>query len=338
MPKKSIKTLIISDSHRSDVRGIWCFNYLAKNIKLGYIGPKHHIAGLKIIGLFMNYLRKYALTYFFSPKWDVVISNSFLEGFGLSIFQLFGLRRGTKHIIIDQAVSSANPILYPFFRLVVSRASKIICFTTKQADWWNNQLGFNKAIFVPYAIIGKKNSISTIEKDYIFSGGGSSRDYATLVRAANNVAASFIIVALKDPVTRKTSLEGITLPSNVTVLQSRPHDQFFKLIQESKIMIIPLKDIPHVGGQKVLLETFSTGKPVITTRTAGMEDYVEDGKTGILVSPNNPDELKIAINSLLKDDHLRKLIGSNARKAFETTYNPVEIGKRVSEIIEEVSS
>ena len=338
MKNKTIRTLILSDYPRSDAREIWCFNYLKKQIKLGCLGPKQPTTGMKFIHLVISYLRKYSLVYFFSPKWDVVISNSFLEGFGLALFQLFGLRRGIKHIVIDQAALSANPLLYPIFRIVMARVSKIICFTNLQANWWNKQLGSNKAVFIPYAILDEKNVVSTRQKNYIFSGGGSSRDYATLVRAARDLEILFVIVSLRDPLTRKTSLEGIKLPRNVSVQSPVPHDQFLKLIRESKIMIIPLKDVLHVGGQKVLLEAFAAGKPVIVTRTAAMEDYVKDGKTGILVKPHNPEELKEAISSLLQNENLRKYLGHNARKEFETTYNPREIGKKVSELIEEVVS
>ena len=339
MKNNSIKTLVISDSPiAGNAKGIWCFNYLPKHVKLGSIEPEHLLANMTFMGIMMKYLRTYALTYLFSPRWEVVISSSFVDGLGLSIFQLLGLRRSTKHIIIDQAALSINAALYPILPIVMRRASKIICYTSAQANWWKKKLGSNKAVFIPYAIEDRGNMCATGEKDYIFSGGGSSRDYATLVRAAKDVKAPFIIVAVKDPVTRKTSLEGIPIPINVTIHSMLPRDQFLQLIRESKIVVIPLKDTIRAGGQSVLLEAFAAGKPVIATRTSGMEDYVEDGKTGILVKHNSPKELKIAIYSLLQNENLRKYLGHNARKAFETTYNIREIGKRVSEIIEEVIS
>ena len=335
MKDNSIKTLVISCAPISDVRGIWCFNYLSKKIKLGSIQPKVLMSEQKGINLIMNYLRKYALIYRYSPKWDVVISTSFLDGLGLSVFQLFGFRRGVKHIIIDQAALSTNAMLHPILPILMHNVHKIICYTTTQANWWKKRIGSNKSVFIPYAISDKAKGLATKEKDYVFSGGASSRDYATLVRAVSGSEIPVIICACRDPVTRKTSLEGIPVPSNVSVIPMLPHDQFFKLIRESKIVVIPLKDVPRAGGQSVLLESFAAGKPVIATGTAGMKDYIEDGKTGILVKPNSPKELKLAISSLLENENLRKYLGRNARKAFETTYNLREIGRRVSEIIEE---
>jgi len=293
---------------------------------------------MTFIGVIMKYLRTYALTYLFSPRWNIVLSTSFAEGIGLSFFQLLGLRRGTKHIIIDQAALSINTALYPILPIIMHRISKIICYTSAQANWWNKKLGSNKAVFIPFAISERPNMLATGEKDYIFSGGASSRDYATLVRAAKDVKSPFVIVAIKDPVTRKTSLEEISIPSNVSIHSMLPREQFLQLIRESKIVVLPLKDTIRAGGQTVLLEAFSAGKPVIATKTAGMEDYIEDGKTGILVKHNSPKELKVAINSLLQNKKQRIYLGQNARKAFETTYNIKKIGKRLSEIFEEVIS
>ena len=335
MKDNSIKTLVISCAPISDVRAIWCFNYLSKKIKLGIIQPKFLTSEQKRINVIMNYLRKYALIYIYSPKWDVVISTSFLDGLGLSAFQFFGFRRGIKHIIIDQAALSANAKLHRILPIFMHNVNKIICYTTTQANWWKKRIGSNKSVFIPYSISDRAKGLAIKEDDYVFSGGASSRDYATLVRAVSGSEIPVIICACKDPVTRKTSLEGIPVPSNVSVKPMLPHDQFFKLIRESKIVVIPLQDVPRAGGQSVLLESFAAGKPVIATRTDGMKDYIEDGKTGILVKPNDPKELKEAIFSLLQNETLRKSLGHNARQAFETTYNIQKIGRIVSEIIEE---
>lgn len=338
MKKNSIKTLVITDSPIVHVKGIWCFNYLSKKIKLGSIEPKHLIIDMSFFGIIKKYIRTYVLTLLFVNRWDVVISTSFAEGLGLSILQLFGLRRNVKHIIIDQAALTINAALHPIFPIIMNQVNKIICYTSAQANWWKKRIDPKKAIFIPYVIEEREKLLSTVEKDYIFSGGASSRDYATLVRVTKKVNSQFIIVAVKDTVTRKNSLEGISIPSNVKVHSMLPRNQFLQLIRESKIVVLPLKDTIRAGGQSVLLEAFAAGKPVIASRTAGMEDYIEDGKTGILVKHNNPEELKIAINSLLQNEKLRKYLGKNARKAFETTYNIKEIGKRVSKIFEEAAS
>jgi glycosyltransferase involved in cell wall biosynthesis len=336
--KDEIKTLVISDSPIANVQGIWCFNHLSKNIKLGLIKPKQLMIKMSFFRLIMKYLRIFTFTYFFSPNWDVIISTSFADGFGLSIFQLLGFRRKTKHIVIDQAALSANTFFYPILPIIMRWVSKIICYTSAQANWWKSRLGSNKAVFIPYAIEERVDMQGTDEKEYIFSGGASSRDYATLIKAAKKIKMHFIVIAVKDSVTRKNSLEGISIPQNVSVYPMIPREKFLKLIRESKIVVIPLEKTIRAGGQSVLLEAFAAGKPVIASRTAGMEDYIEDGKTGILVPYNNPKELEKAICLLNQNENLRKNLGKNARKAFETKYNIKKIGNQVSKLLEEVIS
>ena len=64
----------------------------------------------------------------------------------------------------------------------MNQVNKIICYTSAQANWWKKRIDPKKAIFIPYVIEEREKLLSTVEKDYIFSGGASSRDYATLVR------------------------------------------------------------------------------------------------------------------------------------------------------------
>ena len=49
-------------------------------------------------------------------------------------------------------------------------------------------------------------------------------------------------------------------------------------------------------------------KPVISTKSHGIPYTVQDQKTGILVEPENPNQLADAIKKLLDDDDLRMII------------------------------
>ena len=72
----------------------------------------------------------------------------------------------------------------------------------------------------------------------------------------------------------------------------------------------------------VQLEAMKFGKPVINTNLGTGVNYVSiGGKTGLTVEPDNIEELSDAINSLLIDDDLRKIYGTNARKRVEQYFN-----------------
>jgi len=68
------------------------------------------------------------------------------------------------------------------------------------------------------------------------------------------------------------------------------------------------------GLPNALLEAMALGKPIIVTRCSKqIEKIIENGKSGILVSPGNSKALKNAIVKLLGDKELQKKIGEEAK-------------------------
>lgn len=67
------------------------------------------------------------------------------------------------------------------------------------------------------------------------------------------------------------------------------------------------------GVPNAVLEAFSAGLPVVATKVDGVEEAVDDGRTGLLVEAGSPDELAAAIERLLADDDLRSRLAANGR-------------------------
>lgn len=63
----------------------------------------------------------------------------------------------------------------------------------------------------------------------------------------------------------------------------------------------------------VLIEAMSHGKPIVASRIGGIVDAVEDGETGLLVPPNDPEALADALLKLLEDPGLAVKFGGNGR-------------------------
>lgn len=55
-----------------------------------------------------------------------------------------------------------------------------------------------------------------------------------------------------------------------------------------------------------LLDAMASARPIVATRTGGIPEVVEDGETGLLVPPRNPQALAHAIVRLLRDEPLRQ--------------------------------
>ena len=62
-----------------------------------------------------------------------------------------------------------------------------------------------------------------------------------------------------------------------------------------------------------LVLAMGAGLPVIATRVAGIPEVVEDGVSGLLVSPGNSEELGQALARVVEDAALRRTLGERAR-------------------------
>jgi glycosyltransferase involved in cell wall biosynthesis len=81
------------------------------------------------------------------------------------------------------------------------------------------------------------------------------------------------------------------------------------LLQASDIFL--LASIGEAFGL-VLTEAMACGVPVIGTRSGSLPEVVEEGKTGLLVSPNDAKGFAAAIESLGEDQELRRAMGREA--------------------------
>jgi len=84
------------------------------------------------------------------------------------------------------------------------------------------------------------------------------------------------------------------------------------------------------------VEAMACGVPVITTSGGALPEVVDDGKTGLMVPPGNPEELARAIKVLLDDAGLRRRLGANGRDTVQRRFTWIEATKQIVEIYEEV--
>jgi len=69
----------------------------------------------------------------------------------------------------------------------------------------------------------------------------------------------------------------------------------------------------------------SCGVPVIASDVKGINNMLENGVTGILVPPKQPDQLSTAIKYLLENDDKRKFLSQNAREYAIKHFSNVEM-------------
>ena len=91
------------------------------------------------------------------------------------------------------------------------------------------------------------------------------------------------------------------------------------------------------GMSNVLLESCSTGRPIMTTMRAGCREIVEDGRNGFLVKQQDAEDLIEKVEKFLALPYAeRKAMGDAAREKAEREFDRNIVVKAYLEAIEEV--
>jgi glycosyltransferase involved in cell wall biosynthesis len=170
------------------------------------------------------------------------------------------------------------------------------------------------------------------ENPFILSMGAANRDYKTFLKAVEKLKIRTIIVARHD------SLQNLTIPSNVEILSGLSRIECHRLAQKALINVVPLLDTPTASGQVTVVEAMQMIRPVIATKCVGSEDYIQDGKTGLLVKPCVVEELTEAIDKLWSDTTYRNQIAKAAGQYAIDNFSDEVAGTKLGQILDEVAT
>jgi glycosyltransferase involved in cell wall biosynthesis len=98
-----------------------------------------------------------------------------------------------------------------------------------------------------------------------------------------------------------------------------------QVLARSDLLVLPSfwENMPMCIG-----EAFAAGVPVVSTRTAGIPNWVDHGKTGLLVKPGDSVELADAVGQLLRDEPLRRAMGAAGRAKATAEYLPRVVAEK----------
>lgn len=96
-------------------------------------------------------------------------------------------------------------------------------------------------------------------------------------------------------------------------------------------LVVHASSLPEPFG-RVLIEAMAAGKPVVATRAGGVPEVVEDGVTGLLVTPGDVEQLAEAIARLLGEPDKAREMGRMGRERVERLFSAEEHARRVEKI------
>ena len=92
-----------------------------------------------------------------------------------------------------------------------------------------------------------------------------------------------------------------------------------QMLMQSHIVTLP--SYYREGVPKSLIEATAIGRPIITTRSYGCKDTVDDGENGFLIPPKDEAALAEKLRMLINDAQLRERMGKKGRQKAEREFS-----------------
>ena len=86
----------------------------------------------------------------------------------------------------------------------------------------------------------------------------------------------------------------------------------------AKVVVVPSA---YEGLPYVILEAMRFGAPVVATRVSGNPEAIEDGVTGFLVPPDDPEALAARCVQILRDPALARRLAAAARERLAQRFD-----------------
>ncbi|HFI0710402.1 TPA: glycosyltransferase [Streptococcus suis] len=279
------------------------------------------VRNFRIIGSFLYHILMWKVSYdyaneVFKKNYEKIICINPLVGIFLG---LKNKKKSTSIIFSGFLFEPKENKLYYDLRkriveLSLANISEVIVYSSKEVRYYQSIFPKykEKFKFIHYGMDYDDSGVynGDLPKDYIFSGGGSNRDYSTLIRAFEKAKIdSKLVIASQPWKVPYTTDERIRVLSDVVV------ENFGDVMKHSKILILSLKDTDISAGHMVMLQAMKLGVPIIVNDIPAVRDYVDDSIVTFYES-GNIDELASIIENY--DTDIDKI--DKARSVYNTKY------------------
>jgi glycosyltransferase involved in cell wall biosynthesis len=130
-------------------------------------------------------------------------------------------------------------------------------------------------------------------------------------------------------------VDALGLSSRVKFLGFIPYSEIPKYFSACDIFIRPSRS---EGFGNSFIEAMAAKLPVIATPVGGIPDFLTDNETGVFCSPDNPQSIVKAVNTILGDENLRHQIIENAYRRVAERYEWKNVANKMKEVFDKVSN
>lgn len=143
------------------------------------------------------------------------------------------------------------------------------------------------------------------------------KGFADLLQAWDSSLGKLVVVG--DGPLRAAAEERARNDPSVEVLGQLPWAAGMEVLRSARVAVVPARSYESFG--LVVVEAFAHGVPVVASRLGALADLVDDGETGALTAPGDPEGLRKAIG-LVADPMTSIACGQRARQVYLERFTP----------------
>jgi glycosyltransferase involved in cell wall biosynthesis len=256
-------------------------------------------------------------------RYRLIISYYDRSGYWLGLLnRLLRRRVGAKLVWIGFAPNPRGSGVRGSIREIVTYSALrghdlIVCNTRQVIEASRRRFpeAADRFAYVRWGGAGGADPEAASDKGYVFSGGRTNRDFATVFAAVTQLGCPAVFV------TSGAEPWPVDVPDHVAIHRDVSATEFERLLLGARVVVVALKHPDVSCGQVTLYRAMRCAKPILATRNAGIDEYVIDGKNALVVAPNDVDDLRAKLEALLADPDRRRELGLAARETIEREFN-----------------
>lgn len=241
-------------------------------------------------------------------------------------------------LILKSLFKQADAVTCATFDYIKNSRIKDIYFKSKD-KFYEIPFGVDLDEFKPREKEWNKN-----EKVILFVGGLDKAHYfkgiPVLLNAAKKIKnKNFKLKIVGDGELRSEYIKiskELLIDDKVEFLNNISNSELPEIYRSADLFVLPSIN-NHEAFGIVLLEAMASGVPVLASNLPGVRSVFLDGVHGMLVEPNNVNDLSQKIELLISDEEKLKLMGENAYVLVREKYDWNVIGRKLNHLYVKVN-
>lgn len=136
----------------------------------------------------------------------------------------------------------------------------------------------------------------------------------------------------------KEKVRSLDLNEMVKFIPWLPNEDLPNVFCSADVFVYP--SIPYQGWEEQfgysIAEASLCGLPVISTKTGGINEVIQEGRTGFMIKPNDSQELSQAIEKIIQNPELGRMFGQYGRDYIVENFSNRVIAHKLYELFKHI--